>query len=240
MADHLLNKGSIFLIPSGLSDHQVLATLPVQVLETVSRLDYFLVENIRSARRFISSLKLNKQIDQLEFEILDKNTTEQQMWDLLQPVIQGKNAGIISEAGCPGVADPGSGLIGLAHQLNIVINPLVGPSSFLLALMSSGLNGQAFTFHGYLPINKKERAGRIKLLEKNMLKYGRTQIFMETPYRNNQLLADLLAVCQNHTRLCLAKNLTASDQMIRTRSIEKWKKDVPDLHKVPVVFLMGQ
>ena len=158
---------------------------------------------------------------------------------MIQPCVEGKNIAIMSEAGCPGVADPGAVIVKLAHEKGIQVVPLVGPSSILLALMASGMNGQSFCFHGYLPIDAEERVRKIKLLEKDSITRKQTQLFIETPYRNNQLLKDLVTHCDASTRLCIACNLTLPDQFISTKKISAWKKDLPDLNKKPAVFLIG-
>lgn len=206
----------------------------------IAGLDYFLVENARSARRFISALNLGIQIDQLQFELVDKKTSFEESMELLEPIRQGKNGGILSEAGCPGVADPGALTVSSAHQLGIMVVPLSGPSSVLLALMASGFNGQSFVFHGYLPIDKDERKNKIRELERAALRSGQTQIFMETPYRNEQIFQTLIQVCNNNTRLCIASNITAENETIKTYSIERWKKSRPDIYKIPTIFIIGQ
>ena len=198
-----------------------------------------MVENLRSARRFISSLKMNINIESLRFEVYDKRTTFEELTELLNPVLQGEDAGIITEAGCPGIADPGSLAVQTAHQLQIQVVPLTGPSSIFLALMGSGLNGQSFTFHGYLPIDKNDRRKKIKALESKVVQSNTSQIFMETPYRNEALLDAILEVCQPATRLCIAANLTGKDEMIRTLSVGAWANQRPRIHKIPCIFILG-
>ncbi|PWJ58762.1 16S rRNA (cytidine1402-2'-O)-methyltransferase [Dyadobacter jejuensis] len=231
------NVPTIYLIPTVLAADTASGVLPAEVSEVIKNIDIFFVENLRTARRFISSLRLGKVIDQLEFWELDKKTPSQITWERLQN-LKG-SAGIISEAGCPGVADPGAVAVEMAHQLGYTVKPLVGPSSILLALMGSGMNGQSFAFHGYLPIDKAERKTVIKQLEKESAQRGQTQIFMETPFRNNQLLAAILDTAAPNSRLCIASNLTAPDEFIRTMAVKDWKKNVPELHKQPTIFLLS-
>ena len=228
---------SLFLIPTVLADDTSGTVLSPQITDTVLNLDTFFVENVRTARRFISSLKLGKVIDELTFFELTKDTplteTRQQLLDLT------KNAGIISEAGCPGVADPGAVAVKLAHEIGIKVVPLVGPSSILLALMASGMSGQSFTFHGYLPIDKVQRKKAIQQLERDAQMRNQTQIFMETPFRNNQLMEAVLETCQSDTSLCVASSITGSDEFIKTLPVRQWRKEKPDLHKKPTIFLIG-
>lgn len=229
----------MFLLPSVIAPDSAERVLSPQVLSVLSRLDYFLAENLRTARRFISSLQLGRSIDQLHFQVLDKRTPDSEVADLLEPLLRGHDLGILSEAGCPGVADPGARAVAYAHQQHIRVVPLVGPSSFLLALMASGFSGQSFAFLGYLPIDKEARRKAIRRLEKTAKDTRQTQIFMETPYRNNALLRDVLDHCQPNTLLCIAKNITGADEFIKTQTVRQWQQAVPDLHKMPVVFLLS-
>ena len=231
--------GKLYLIPSNLSPGGT-NVIPEQTRSVIASLDYFLVENARSARRFISALNLGIKIDQLRFELVEKKPSFEESMELLEPIRQGKNGGIISEAGCPGVADPGALTVSSAHQLGITVVPLSGPSSVLLALMASGFNGQSFIFHGYLPIDKNERKNKIRELERTAMRIGQTQIFMETPYRNEQIFQTLIQVCNNNTRLCIASNITSENEKIKTYSIERWKKSRPNIHKIPTIFIIGQ
>ncbi|GAA4401830.1 SAM-dependent methyltransferase [Nibrella viscosa] len=230
---------TLYLIPTVLADGTAEQVLPPQVREVIARTDVFFAENIRTARRFISSLKVGKVIDELTFYELTKDTpeaeTRQQLQDLLK---QNRDAGVMSEAGCPGVADPGAVAVGIAHKLGMTVVPLVGPSSILLALMASGMSGQSFVFHGYLPIDRQDRGRTLRHLEKEARQRQQTQIFIETPYRNNQLLSDILNTCQPDSRLCIACNLTAHDALVRTLTVREWKTSPPDLHKKPTVFLL--
>ncbi|PRY89192.1 SAM-dependent methyltransferase [Mongoliibacter ruber] len=230
-------KGKLYLIPNVLAENTTDVISP-QVKEVISQTQYFLVENVRTARRYISSLRLGLTIEDLNFEILDKKTKPVELEKIMQPIFEGKDLGVISEAGCPGIADPGAIAVAYAHKNNIQVVPLTGPSSMFLALMGSGFNGQAFAFHGYLPIQKKERVQAIKNLEAESLNNRKTQIFMETPFRNNHLLEDLLGNLRPDTLLCIAKNLTGSDEMIKTKTVAEWRKNKLDIHKIPVVFVL--
>ncbi len=232
-----MSKGTLYLIPTVIADHQT-DTIPVQVKELLKTLRYFLVENVRTSRRYISSLSLGLTIEDLNFEVLNKNTKNTDLDVLMEPLIKGHNMGILSESGCPGVADPGAHAVAWAQRRGYKVIPLVGPSSILLALMGSGFNGQKFCFHGYLPIDKKKLETEIRRLEAESRNSYQTQIFIETPFRNNQLFKTLTQVNNNDTLLCIAKNLTAPDQLIETKTIAEWKKTVIDLHKIPTVFLM--
>ncbi len=228
----------LFLIPTMLAPETADAVLSPQIKEVIRNTEYYFVENIRTTRRFISELKVGKVIDQLHFFELNKDTSLAQVKQYFKEIPPQQNIGVISEAGCPGVADPGALAVQVAHQMGIKVVPLVGPSSILLGLMASGFSGQSFVFHGYLPIEKVERSKKIKSLEQEEKK-GQTQIFMETPFRNNQLLEDLFANLSGASLLCIACNVTAADEMIQTKSINDWKKQKPDLHKKPTMFLLS-
>jgi 16S rRNA (cytidine1402-2'-O)-methyltransferase len=231
-------KGKLFMIPTVLADNTAHWVISPQVQEVISHTKIFLVENPRSARRFISSLKLGINIEELQLEVLDKDTPPEQVSRLMMPLLNGADIGVISEAGCPGIADPGALAVAYAHQKDIQVVPISGPSSMFLALMGSGFSGQSFAFHGYLPIDKKERAASLKKLEQESVREKRAQLFMETPFRNNQFLADALASLSPQTKLCIAKNLTAADELIQTKTIADWKNHPLDLHKVPTVFIL--
>jgi len=230
---------SLYLIPNLLSETPWQVVLPQPISEIVSNLRFFIVEDVRNARRFLKKIDPSINIDELAFFELNKFTTEQQKVEYLKPLTEGSDIGLLSEAGCPGVADPGADMVKLAHQRNYRVIPLVGPSSILLALMASGLNGQQFAFHGYLPVKQPERISKIQQLEKQAYSLKQTQIFIETPYRNNPLIHDLLKSCQPSTLLCIAADLTSENEFIQTRSISLWKKQVPDLDKRPAIFLLG-
>ncbi len=234
-----MGSGKIYMIPSVIADSTQNAVIPQHVKEAILKTDIFLVENLRTARRYISSLKLGLNIESLEFQTLDKKTDFEQVFELLQPAInEGKNLGVISESGCPGIADPGAKLVHLAHQFKLKVIPLVGPSSILMALMGSGFNGQSFAFHGYLPIDRKERQVAIRKLEKESLEKDQTQIFMDTPYRNESLLSDVLKNARKDTFLCVAKDITGEKEQIIAKPIFKWKSGDISLNKVPVIFLL--
>ncbi|QMW00247.1 SAM-dependent methyltransferase [Spirosoma foliorum] len=230
---------TLYLIPTLLADDTASQVLPPPIQGIIEKTDAYFVENIRTARRFISGLKTTRVIDETTFFELDKDTppadTRRQIQELTE---RKRNAGVLSEAGCPGVADPGAVVVGMAHALGWKVEPLVGPSSILLALMGSGMSGQSFVFHGYIPIDRQDRARSLRHLEKEAQTRQQTQIFMETPYRNDALFADILANCQPNTRLCVACNLTAPDAFIRTLTIREWKSQAPDLRKKPTVFLL--
>ena len=232
-----MSYGKIYLIPTPISEADLKAVLPFRLIETIQELDTFFVENIRTSRRFLSKAGL-KNIQDIVFEILDKKADHQKIEGLLNIVKNGENVGIMSEAGCPGIADPGSKINILAHKYNIDIIPLTGPSSIFLALMASGFNGQNFQFHGYLPIDKNERKKSIKNLERLVYTKNQTQIFMETPYRNNQVLDALLKLLMPDTLLCIASNITSEDEFIKTKPVKSWRKQVPDIHKKPAIFLL--
>lgn len=231
-------KGKLFLIPNVLAENTAQTVISPQVKEVIAHTKIFLVENLRTARRYISSLKLGVNLEEIHMEILDKDTPPETMSRLMQPLMNGADIGIISEAGCPGIADPGAVAVAFAHQKGIQVVPLSGPSSMFLALMGSGFSGQSFAFHGYLPIDKKDRTAAIKKLEAESIREKRAQIFMETPFRNNQLLEDLLTTLSPNTKLCIAKNITGSDEMILTKTANEWKKLPIDLHKIPTVFII--
>lgn len=232
------DQGKLYLIPNVLAENTAHQVIAPQVKEVIKNTRHYLVEDLRTARRYISSLKLGITIEELGMEILDKKTKEHQIKELMKPVFQGQDIGVISEAGCPGIADPGALAVAFAHQKGIQVIPLVGPSSMFLGLMASGFNGQSFAFLGYLPIDKKARIDSIKELESESLKYYRTQIFMETPFRNNHLFEDLKNTLHPNTRVCIAKNLTGKDEFIHSKTVADWKKVKVDLHKVPTVFLV--
>lgn len=228
----------VYLIPTTLGETPIDSVIPNQVKEVISNTKHFIVEDIRTARRFISKLKLGIEIDSLTFFELNEHTPISEVRDMLNPAIEGHDMGIISEAGVPGVADPGADAVAAAHLLGIKVKPLVGPSSILLSLMASGLNGQNFAFVGYLPIKPTDRIKAIKSIEQRSLRERQTQIFIETPYRNNSLIKDLLQSCASETRLCIAADITTDDEYIVTKKIGDWRKQVPDMHKRPTVYLI--
>jgi 16S rRNA (cytidine1402-2'-O)-methyltransferase len=235
----MVRQGKLFLIPTVIAAETENLVLPPDLKTICDSIDYFLAENIRTARRCLSAMKISKPIQELNFQELNKKTSAEQINTLMQPIFQGKDIGVMSEAGCPGIADPGARAVAYAHAKGIEVIPLVGPSSIFLALMASGFSGQSFAFHGYLPIDKKEKQQAIRTLSENLRKSGQTQIFMETPYRNNPLLEDLIKVLGKNDLLCIAKNITGKDEMIKTQTIHSWSKNKPDLHKIPCIFLIG-
>ncbi len=230
----------LYLIPNLLSDSDWKDSLPAGVAGIMSELSFFIAEDIRNTRRFIKKVVPGSDIGLIRFFELNKHTTTGEKEQMMVPLREGNDTGLVSEAGCPGVADPGSDIVRMAYQQKHQVVPLVGPSSFLLALMASGLNGQNFAFSGYLPVKQAERIKAIHQLEKTVVSSGQTQIFMETPYRNNQMMADLLRTCHPATLLCVASDLTSENEFVITRSIGEWSKQIPDLDRHPAVFLLGR
>ncbi len=232
-------KGTLFLIPASLGEADLNSVWPAGHKEIINTIDVFIVENIRTARRFLKKAGYKLSFDDAIFHLLNKHTSESESALFLNAAKEGKWVGLLSEAGCPGVADPGQLIVSEAHARGIPVKPLVGANSILLALMASGMNGQSFCFQGYLPIDKKMRNQKIRELESNSQRTGATQIFMETPFRNNQLTEDLLKNCHPATRLCIAAELTAPEEYIASKSIGEWRKTkIPDLHKRPAIFLL--
>lgn len=230
-------KGNLFILPTILADGTQHEVIPISVANAIKNIHYYLCENIRTARRYVSSLKVHESIESLQFVLLDKDTPISLLPTLFVPILEGRNIGLLSESGCPGVADPGATAVAYAHTNNIRVIPLVGPSSILLALMASGLNGQHFAFHGYLPIDSKEAAITIKNLERESREKNQTQIFIETPHRNNALMAHLLKSLLPDTKLCVAVNLTSAAEKITSLEIRQWKKLQPSFEKVPAIYL---
>ncbi len=234
-----MDKGKLYLIPTILGEGTQESTLPSTILKAIKEIDVFIVENLRTARRHIRKLDRQKNIDATTFYSYGKYDTLNLEQDFLPHILSGQNVGLLSEAGLPCVADPGSKIVAYAHDFQIDVVPFVGPSSILLALMASGLNGQNFAFTGYLPIDKSERTKIIKQLEELVKKTGQTQIFMETPYRNNQLIETLLKTCSNNTKLCTASDITLPTENIKTKTIAEWKQTKINLDKKPTIFLIG-
>lgn len=228
--------GTVYLIPTFLHE-DALEVLPAYLLDAVKNCSVFFVENEKSARRYLKKLWREMVIDDQQWFAIHKAETEVQQ-AFKQLLLQGKNIAIISDAGCPGVADPGQILVNVAQQNGAVVKPLVGPSSILLALMASGMNGQQFQFNGYLPIDNLDRKNAIKNLENYSAKNNCTQIFIETPYRNNQLIKEMLAACKDTTQLCIAVDITAPSEFIKTKTIAQWKKETVDIHKRLAIFLL--
>jgi 16S rRNA (cytidine1402-2'-O)-methyltransferase len=229
----------LYLLPLPIAAHRT-DTIPAEVNQALQHLNYFFVEDLRTARRFISAMKTGRKIEEMFFFELNKKTTEMQIQEMFRKIPHGESVGLMSEAGCPAVADPGSKAVAYAHQKGIEVVPMSGPSSILLALMASGLNGQSFAFLGYLPASQGDREQKIKQIEKNSVFSNQTQIFIETPYRNNQMLQSLVGTLQHDTLLCVASGISDSNQLISTKPVELWKKmkALPDLHKIPTIFLI--
>jgi 16S rRNA (cytidine1402-2'-O)-methyltransferase len=232
-----MHSGKLFLIPNVIAEGTQRDVIPTQVLSVLPSIRNFLAEDIRTARRFLSSLGIYESIEALNFSVLNKDTKEVDVPDLMRPLAEGQNMGVISESGVPGVADPGALAVGWAHLNNVRVVPLVGPSSLILALMASGLNGQQFVFHGYLPIDQKKGADHLRALEKESKKKNQTQVFIETPYRNNQLFELLLKTLQKSTQLTVAIDITGTRESIRTQTIGKWLSEKHSWPKEPAVFL---
>lgn len=230
----------LYLIPTTLGDTSIERVLPPDLTQLISSVPVFIVENIRTARRFLKKVNPAIVIDDLIFFELNQHTEKKEIVRYLEPNQKGLDIGIISEAGCPGVADPGAEVVKIAHAKNIQVVPLVGPSSILLALMASGMSGQNFAFNGYLPIKNPEKSQQIKMLEKRMQTEGQTQIFIEAPYRNAQLLDELLKNCDPQTMLCIAADITLDTEFIRSKPVSYWKTNVPDIQKRPAIFMIGK
>lgn len=234
-----MEKGILYMIPCPIGDTDMDRVLPAANLEVIRALDYFVVENVRSARRFLSKAGIGKPIDSLQFAELNEHTPQQDMESLIAPILTGRSAGMISEAGIPGIADPGSEIAAMCHRNDIRVVPLVGPSSILLALMASGLNGQSFAFNGYLPVKQPERSKAIRHFEHRARTEHQSQIFIETPYRNARLFDELLSVCQSSTMLTIAVNITDPSEYIRTAPVSEWRKQPkPDINKQPAIFII--
>ena len=234
-----MTLGTLYLIPVPLAENAAAKSFTPFLSETINHISEYIVENSKTARRFLKEAGL--QIPQSELIVHDYGKhNRDNLPEFFTGLLNGKDVGLMSEAGCPGIADPGADIVAYAHKRGIKVVPLVGPSSILLALMASGFNGQSFTFHGYLPIDKLQRSQRIKELEGLAEKYNQTQLFIETPFRNNPMLEEILRSCKPHTQLCIACNMTAEDEMVQTKSIAEWRKQVPDLHKKPVIYLMSK
>ncbi len=231
--------GTLYFIPVTMGADNIHQVLPTDVLNIAQNLNEFIVENEKTARHFLGVINHKKPIREIKLKPLNKHTEDKSLPELLSSLIKGQDVGMMSEAGCPGIADPGAKLAALAHKKGIRVAPLVGPSSILLSLMASGLNGQRFSFIGYLPTDKAERIKQLKLLEQRAKSFNETQIFIETPFRNQHMLEDIILNCHHETQLCIAKNISLPDELIVTKSIAEWKKIVlPDLHKKPTVFLL--
>lgn len=231
-------KGKLYLIPSPLGDYDPEVVIPAPTLDLLQRIGCYVVEEVRTARRYLSRAGLKGHIQELEFHELNEHTSAAEVERLVALFEDGRDVGLISEAGLPAVADPGSALVALCHRHGIEVVPQVGPSSLMMALMASGLNGQSFTFCGYLPAKTEERHSAIKSIEKTSQSKRQTQIFIETPYRNDAMFSDLLQSCRPSTRICIAADITMPDEFIRTKTVAEWKKENPIIGKRPCVFLM--
>jgi 16S rRNA (cytidine1402-2'-O)-methyltransferase len=237
-----MQKGTLYLIPTTLGEEEDLYhTIPTYVKDIINTLDEYVVENEKSARRFLKRIGLVKPLQEMILYPLNEHTPSEEISTYLKPLLAGKNMGLLSDVGCPAVADPGASVAGLAHQKGIKVVPLVGPSSILLALMASGFNGQNFTFHGYLPKERGERVKKIKELEADAHKKKQTQLFIETPYRNQHLFDDILANCENNTLMCIATDITLPTEFIQSKSIAQWKKEPQTgakISKRPSIFIL--
>ncbi|MBO7418333.1 MAG: SAM-dependent methyltransferase [Bacteroidaceae bacterium] len=231
-------KAALYLIPVLLGDTTLERVLPAYNKEVVLGIRHFIVEDIRSARRFLKKVDESINIDELQFYPLNKFTSPQDVSGYLKPLEEGNAMGVISEAGCPAVADPGADVVAIAQRKNLPVVPLIGPSSIILSVMASGFNGQSFAFNGYLPIDPTERIRKLKALEQRAIAEHQTQIFIETPYRNNKMVEDIIKCCRPQTRLCIAANITCENEYIKTKTLKDWKGHVPELGKKPCIFLI--
>lgn len=230
--------GKLYLIPTPISSEIISWALPAAVQQCAAEITHFIVEHPKTARHFLKQLNCKHSLQEITMLTLNEHTSKKDLALLLEPILAGHNVGLMSEAGCPGIADPGAELVRLAHQNGIKIIPLVGPSSIVLALMASGLNGQCFAFHGYLPIDSTARIGKIQELEKISISLRQTQIFIEAPYRNQKLLEQIVQVCRETTDLCIASQLTDPNELIMTKSIKAWRQALPVINKIPTIFLI--
>ncbi|WP_270088834.1 SAM-dependent methyltransferase [Sphingobacterium sp. SYP-B4668] len=234
-----MSKGTLYLLPVPLSDDAARASYTPYLQETINLITEYIVENEKTARKFLKQAGLTTPQSQLIVHDYGKHKRDKRnLGEFFAGLLSGKDVGLMSEAGCPGIADPGADIVAEAHRLGVKVVPLVGPSSILLALMASGFSGQKFAFQGYLPIDKADRSKKIKELENQAYKEKQTQIFIETPFRNNQLFAELLKVCKDQTKICVASSLTAEEEFIATLSVAQWKKRKDDFHKKPAIFLL--
>ena len=229
---------ALYLIPVTLGDTTIEKVLPSYNKEIILGIKHFIVEDVRSARRFLKKVERNINIDELSFYTLNKHISAEEISGYLKPLLGGESMGVISEAGCPAVADPGADVVAIAQRKNLKVVPLVGPSSIILSVMGSGFNGQSFAFHGYLPIDPSERIKRIKVLEQRIYSENQTQLFIETPYRNNKMMEDIVKNCRPQTKLCIAANITCEDEYIKTKTVKEWQGKLPDLSKIPCIFLI--
>ena len=229
---------ALYLLPVTLGDTPIDSVLPAYNKEVIAGIRHFIVEDVRSARRFLKKVNREADIDAMTFYPLNKHTSPADISGYLKPLEDGQPMGVISEAGCPAVADPGADVVAIAQRKNLKVVPLVGPSSIILSVMASGFNGQSFAFHGYLPIEADERAKKLKQLEQRIYNEHQTQLFIETPYRNNKMMEDILRTCRPQTKLCIAANITCEGEYIKTKTIKEWQGHLPDLAKIPCIFLL--
>ncbi len=229
---------ALYLLPVTLGDTPAEAVLPPRNKEIILQIRHFIVEDVRSARRFLKKVDKDICIDSLAFYPLNKHTPPEAVSEYLEPLAGGQSVGVLSEAGCPAVADPGADVVAAAQRRGLKVVPLVGPSSIILSVMASGFNGQSFAFNGYLPVGQAERAARLKALEQRVYAECQTQLFIETPYRNNRLVGDILRYCRPQTKLCIAANITCEGEYVRTRAVGEWRGCVPDLSGIPCIFLL--
>ncbi|MFC0876631.1 SAM-dependent methyltransferase [Saccharicrinis sp. FJH2] len=234
MASHL------YLLPSLMGDTAAEDVLPAKNIALIKTLKHFIVEDLRSARRFLKTVDKSIEIDELTFYLLNEHTTPEEASRLIKPLLKGNDVGLMSDAGCPGVADPGADVVALAHEKNITVVPLVGPSSILMSVMAAGMNGQNFSFVGYLPVKPHEKQNRLKELERRIMHENQSQVFIEAPYRNMKLAEDLLRMCSPDLRLCIAVDISTPQEFIKTKRIAEWKSKLPDMHKKPAIFVLGK
>ena len=231
-------SGTLYLIPVPLAENASAKSFTPYLVDTINHINEYIVENSKTARRFLKEAGLKTPQSELIIHDYGKHNRDGNINEFFKGLLSGKDVGLMSEAGCPGVADPGAEIVALAHSKGIKVVPLVGPSSILLALMASGFSGQSFTFHGYLPIDKLQRANKVKELEGVAERHSQTQMFIETPFRNDSMLEEVLKSCKPETRLCIACDLTSESEFIQTKSIKEWKLKIPQLHKRPAIFLL--
>lgn len=229
---------ALYLLPVTLGDTVIDTVLPSYNKEVISQIRFFIVEEVRTARRFLRKVDPAFDIDGSQFFPLNKHTSPEDISGYLRPLMEGHSMGVISEAGCPAVADPGADVVAIAQRKGLKVVPLVGPSSIILSVMGSGFNGQSFAFNGYLPIEAEERSKKLKQLEQRVYHENQTQLFIETPYRNKKMVEDILRVCKPSTKLCIAANITCEGEFIKTKSLKDWHGQIPELDKIPCIFLI--
>lgn len=234
-----MKKGTLYLIPAMLGDTEASQVLPAKTLEVIRTLSCFIAEELKTARRFLRNAGVSGDLNEKTWLVFNEHSSTNDLSEFIQPLLDGCDTGLLSEAGMPCIADPGYEIVQAAHEAGITVKPLTGPSSVFLALAASGMNGQNFIFHGYLPVEKHAREKRLKELEMAAVQNNQSQIFIETPYRNKQMLDAILHTCKSTTRLCIAADITLATESIRTLFVDQWKKQNPDIHKHPVIFIIG-